>query len=264
MEAATSEQWHANDYVYGPEDDEDLLGELEVSGACRLLDNHVDFQKLDGLEQHLTQGIRMHSSASSSSMPSLSLSQSLPSTDSTFSVKTLKALRPPPAPLRNPSNRSTHAPLHTSASELFTQNAGYTNLKSPPMTRQTTYSSLPGSPTEDLGDIFFEARGALAMRDLNRLIDDKLRTGSDGDGSQWGSDEGSERPADDAFQERHLLSRSPSPPHDVDTGHAGHMNDEVASKRLTIWDLLKEEVTTEDWEGWGVESKWFVIWRPGL
>lgn len=183
-------------------------------------------------------------------MPSLSFSRSLPSNDSAFSVETLQTLRPPSA--RYPSSKSMKLPLHASALDHFGQEGGYAELKSPPMTRHTTYSSLPGSPTEEMDEIFFETREAVAMRDFGRLVDAKLQ----GEAGRWDAEEHGHSYVDDALRDGDALPLSPSqPPHEVDVGENPAPN-EVSVKHLSIWDLLKEEVTAEDWQGWGVESKW--------
>lgn len=101
----------------------------------------------------------------------------------------------------------------------------------PPLTRQTTYSSLPPSPRYDEYDIgtekvkeFEEALGRLAKGGLRRS-------------------------SVSASAVPRSLSVNDLRPSD---GKVEEKEDEG----MSMWDLLKDEVGVEDWDGWIVDGKW--------
>ncbi|KAK4685453.1 transmembrane anterior posterior transformation protein 1, partial [Tremellales sp. Uapishka_1] len=119
------------------------------------------------------------------------------------------------------------APLHTSASELFHA------LTAPSMSRQTTYSSLPPSPREAHVDLDFGRHG-LGIRELEQLGEDDRF---------W--------PAlsrRNTFEGERARARTPEPEVEAEG--------DKAEEGMSIWELLRDEVGAEEWDGWIVEGKW--------
>jgi hypothetical protein len=116
------------------------------------------------------------------------------------------------------------------------------NPTMPPLTRQTTYSSLPPSPRYEQYD-FAETKikGKEFEEALGRLVN--------GDGKEKGR----------------ILSLNV--PAYVDLNQSGMTegrgqvkvekeNEEINEEGLSMWDLLRDEVGVEDWDGWIVDGKW--------
>jgi hypothetical protein len=121
----------------------------------------------------------------------------------------------------------------------------------PPLTRQTTYSSLPPSPR--IGGIGYDARG-LGIKELGDVLN-RL--------------EGHVNP--DYQDERTARSDRVPPPRsrrgttgekDVQReslpGFAGppEETDDVKKGGASLWGLLKDEAGAEEWEGWVADGKW--------
>jgi hypothetical protein len=103
----------------------------------------------------------------------------------------------------------------------------------PPLTRQTTYSSLPPSPRYDEYDIgtekvkeFEEALGRLAKGGLRR-----------------------------SSVSASAVPRSFSVD-DMRTAGVRKAEEKEEDEGMSMWDLLKDEVGVEDWDGWIVDGKW--------
>jgi hypothetical protein len=103
----------------------------------------------------------------------------------------------------------------------------------PPLTRQTTYSSLPPSPRYDEYDIgtekvneFEEALGRLAKGGLRR-----------------------------SSVSASAVPRSFSVD-DMRTAGVRKAVEKEEDEGMSMWDLLKDEVGVEDWDGWIVDGKW--------
>jgi hypothetical protein len=104
----------------------------------------------------------------------------------------------------------------------------------PPLTRQTTYSSLPPSPRYDEYDIgtekvkeFEEALGRLAKGGLRRS-----------------SVSASAVPRSFSVDDMRTTSGVPK------------VEEKEEDEGMSMWDLLKDEVGVEDWDGWIVDGKW--------
>ena len=104
----------------------------------------------------------------------------------------------------------------------------------PPLTRQTTYSSLPPSPRYDEYDIgtekvteFEEALGRLAKGGLRR-----------------------------SSVSASAVPRSFSVDDMRTTGPGRKAEEKEEDEGMSMWDLLKDEVGVEDWDGWIVDGKW--------
>jgi hypothetical protein len=104
----------------------------------------------------------------------------------------------------------------------------------PPLTRQTTYSSLPPSPRfedYDIGTVkvkeFEEALGRLAKGGLRR-----------------------------SSVSASAVPRSFSVDDIRTASGVGKVEDKEEDEGMSMWDLLKDEVGVEDWDGWIVDGKW--------
>ena len=163
--------------------------------------------------------------------------------------------RPPrPSYLRNRSSKSHPSslapldlPLLTSASEIFS------HMVPPPIARHTTYSSLPPSPVHDF-DV--KSRG-LGIRELEDVLGHLDRQTPDHVEDEFLSAESSGNETDrqastkevDETRDREGDARSPSPGRFESLGRLG-------KEGLSLWELLKDERGTDDWEGWVVDGKW--------
>ncbi|ORY25255.1 eukaryotic membrane protein family-domain-containing protein [Naematelia encephala] len=203
--------------------------------------------------------------------------------------------RPPPrlrhktsttslAQLSHPSLPHLDLPLHTSSSAIFSQIQHQASVAqiAPPMSRQTTYSSLPPSPRFESLATFSrtdkdEVEGALARLGL---LTSRTATGGVGTETERERDEvfwpaRSRRPtldlprrptlesAGDRGDDReHVQIQLPRREDARSTSPEGG-DDEVAEENgrrgsvgLSLWDLLTDEAGAEDWEGWIVDGKW--------
>ncbi len=183
------------------------------------------------------------------------------------SNQTLASLSPirPKAPRKGSSYQSSlqvgHSELHTSASEVFSQ----VSLP-PPLTRHTTYSSLPPSPRhESRLDFGISKTQGLGIRDLEDMLV-KL-TSSNTETPRFDRKDFDNAGEDDEFwpassRRQSVIEIHPegaqSPPSDVDHGRGVSKTDQNSHKDVSFWDLLKDEVGAEDWDGYFVDGKWYV------
>jgi hypothetical protein len=132
-----------------------------------------------------------------------------------------------------PSLAALDLPSSASASDIFG------SVVPPPLTRHTTYSSLPPSPRlADEGSELYARLGkrGLGISELESKLGQLVDDGVDVDEVFWparsrrGTMEQTERPVLEAREET------------------------VAEPSL--WDLLKDEAGAEGWEGWAVDGKW--------
>ncbi|KAI9632300.1 eukaryotic membrane protein family-domain-containing protein [Dioszegia hungarica] len=132
-----------------------------------------------------------------------------------------------------PSLAALDLPSSASASDIFG------SVVPPPLTRHTTYSSLPPSPRlADEGSELYARLGkrGLGISELESKLGQLMDDGVDVDEVFWparsrrGTMEQTERPVLEAREET------------------------VAEPSL--WDLLKDEAGAEGWEGWAVDGKW--------
>lgn len=134
-------------------------------------------------------------------------------------------------------------PIHTSASEIFSQ------MPPPPLTRHTTYSSLPPSPRLEAEKQFDIAARGLGIREMEHVLE-RLTAKAVADNAE--EDElffpaRSRRNTLDRGEEngRERDVRSPSPE---------LLPSEGEGAGLSLWELLKDE-SGDEWEGWVVEGK---------
>jgi hypothetical protein len=138
----------------------------------------------------------------------------------------------------------------------------------PPLTRQTTYSSLPPSPrygefnfgdeSHGAGSAGVSGKGGLAAQDFEEVLGRlkaaaaPLKTAHTDDIRQRSS------PAKDAAKSSAPVSGSMH--HSGEGQTAGNLDPTKDKPRqslgLSLWDLLKDEGVEEEWDGWLVEGKW--------
>lgn len=104
----------------------------------------------------------------------------------------------------------------------------------PPLTRQTTYSSLPPSPRFEDYDIGTEKVKEFEEA-LGRLTKGGLRRSS---------------------VSASAVPRSFSVDDIRTAGGVGKVEEKEEDEGMSMWDLLKDEVGVEDWDGWIVDGKW--------
>ncbi|KIR96436.1 hypothetical protein L804_06271 [Cryptococcus deuterogattii 2001/935-1] len=173
---------------------------------------------------------------------------------------------PSATPRRKP-HLAIDLPLHTSASEIFIPLVSPSHEQSPE-DKLSTYSSLPPSPRTEF--LSTPKRKALDRDELDEILDQLGNTGSrsDVDYDVDGGDEtdveewwparsrrptiGEEDRPDQGYRSTSELM-SPSSPasattaeHDSPTGTEGK---ETSGEISGIWELLKDEMGAEDWEG---------------
>ncbi|KIR31241.1 hypothetical protein I352_06335 [Cryptococcus deuterogattii MMRL2647] len=173
---------------------------------------------------------------------------------------------PSATPRRKP-HLAIDLPLHTSASEIFIPLVSPSHEQSPE-DKLSTYSSLPPSPRTEF--LSTPKRKALDRDELDEILDQLGNTGSrsDVDYDVDGGDEtdveewwparsrrptiGEEDRPDQGYRSTSELM-SPSSPvsattaeHDSPTGTEGK---ETSGDISGIWELLKDEMGAEDWEG---------------
>lgn len=160
-----------------------------------------------------------------------------------------------------PTFRNAHT-VHASASEFFqTPLLDYDaeeeriNLPHMPvLTRQTTYSSLPPSPRfEDYGKLDRDRRHFDdALDRLSAGLHQRSKSSHEGVppvtelGFSPTVQESDEQGLANGNAEEAAGRR------ERDDTHA----DEVGAEGLSLWDLLRDEVGVEDWDGWIVDGKW--------
>ena len=109
----------------------------------------------------------------------------------------------------------------------------------PPLTRQTTYSSLPPSPRyED-----YDFAGKVDIKEFEEALG---RIGKGG--LRRSSVSASAVPR--SLSVNDMLSGGGS------GGGAGKSEETEEDAGVSMWDLLKDEVGVEDWDGWIVDGKW--------
>ncbi|KJE02403.1 hypothetical protein I311_03800 [Cryptococcus gattii NT-10] len=180
---------------------------------------------------------------------------------------------PSATPRRKP-HLAIDLPLHTSASEIFIPLVS-PNHEQSPEDKLSTYSSLPPSPRTEF--LSTPKRKALDRDELDEILDQLGNTSSrsDADYDVDGGDEtdveewwparsrrptiGEEDRPDQGYRSTSELM-SPSSPisattaeHDSLTGAEGK---ESSGEISGIWELLKDEMGAEDWEGWIADGKW--------
>ncbi|WWC87545.1 uncharacterized protein L201_002435 [Kwoniella dendrophila CBS 6074] len=169
------------------------------------------------------------------------------------------ALKHPPVPLDLSS-------LHTSASQIF-------DLTSSPITRGTTYSSLPPTPR---GEIDFEftvpppsQKKGLGIKELDSVLN-KLNASSSSHVKADTEDEDefwparSRRPTiteNNYNPEEAVRLSSPEPEEELGQIHESinqfkGLNEEGKIEISGLWDLLKDEMGAEEWDGWIIDGKW--------
>ncbi|WRT65422.1 uncharacterized protein IL334_002365 [Kwoniella shivajii] len=183
---------------------------------------------------------------------------------------------------RQSSRMKSHLPLapldlssalHTSSSEIF-------DLSSSPGVRVTTYSSLPPSPRGEL-ELGFEftvppptQKKGLGIKELDsvlsRLSASAFEVEVDGEDEFWPAR--SRRPTitennlSQPHHEQGIRLSSPEPTSDPDEHKSSQphldfkelrgLNEDGKVEVSGIWDLLKDEMGAEEWDGWLVDGKW--------
>ncbi|WVQ94316.1 hypothetical protein IAU59_001395 [Kwoniella sp. CBS 9459] len=162
--------------------------------------------------------------------------------------------------------------LHTSASEVF-------DTSSEARPRVTTYSSLPPSPRGDDYDLAIPppSQRGLEIKDINSVLH-KLSLPSSNSAQPDRRDEEEEEfwPARSRREtigeehretinlngigvERHVSDaeiRLSSPEPEEPFSPRYKADESEKSEILGIWDLLKDEMGAEEWDGWIVDGKW--------
>ena len=119
----------------------------------------------------------------------------------------------------------------------------------PILSRQTTYSSLPPSPRDEVELEFTRGLGIKELKDVLSKLNAEARPGT------ARADHGDEvrletpRETEGVKDGRESIRLTPETSEKTDEG----------KKRvggLGIWDLLKDEVGSEEWDAWVVDGKW--------
>ncbi|WVQ83537.1 hypothetical protein IAT38_005678 [Cryptococcus sp. DSM 104549] len=214
-----------------------------------------------------------------------------PSLPSNPSSHLLPPINPSQAtPRRKTPHLTIDLPLHTSASEIF-GSLPPSQGEDRPNRRPTTYSSLPPSPRGGGGSEFLgrdldvdglreglgglEGKTGQANGERQEAEDDE----DCGDGDQTEIDEAEEfwparsRRPTVGEEEKHPLPRtvsldspvSPISPGAEELGQEGKTTSASEGEAvplaqvvppLRMWDLLKDEMGSEDWDGWIADGKW--------
>jgi hypothetical protein len=122
-------------------------------------------------------------------------------------------------------------------------------MSMPPLTRQTTYSSLPPSPRYEDYDFPSSKNGSIGVKEFEEALGriGGLRRSSvsasavplhrDGPGLGLGTGPAPKRESSNIRKEQEEAKN-------------------VDGEGLSMWDLLRDEVGVEDWDGWIVDGKW--------
>ncbi|OCF42545.1 hypothetical protein I317_03661 [Kwoniella heveanensis CBS 569] len=162
--------------------------------------------------------------------------------------------------------------LHTSASEIF-------DASSQTGPRITTYSSLPPSPRGDDYNLPSPPAGqrGVGIKDLNSALHklnvpsarfDELDRRDEEEDEFWparsrretiGEEQRPETDLDNVGRHGHtsdgeIRLSSPEPEEPMSPGYKADGSSK--SEVLGIWDLLKDEMGAEEWDGWIVDGKW--------
>ncbi len=227
----------------GDEEEEEVLRDEEVMFQC---DIKLIIQA-DELERHLSEGSRQ---SNGSDPPSFDLTSS-PTLPASHRVHTPAStdIRHRPRPVQHKS--SSNAPLsplalHTTSSAIF-DHPGI-----PPLSRRTTYSSLPPSPGLEIDLDFSRGVGKQELEEVLERLNAKAgpATARLQDVKKKGEESWSVRPTSET----------------ANVGNAGQgdgtRSDSPEGKKRVeasgIWDLLKDELGAEDWDGWVVDGKWYA------
>ena len=132
---------------------------------------------------------------------------------------------------------------------------GLPHVHMPSLTRQTTYSSLPPSPRYETYELEKDPR-----RGFEEALERLTRTRSSGDDPRRNLDGqprgqgGSEIGQAEIKTPQGSLDRqgNAQEPEQEQSGGGG----EGEGEGLSLWDLLRDEVSVEDWDGWIVDGKW--------
>nr|ODN87227.1 hypothetical protein L203_03499 [Cryptococcus depauperatus CBS 7841] len=203
---------------------------------------------------------------------------SLPSQSSLTSNEPLNALPSYQAtPKRRPKQiHCLH--LHTSNSEIFNTLSRSESEEDTRGRYNTTYSSLPPSPTAGLLNTPTE-KGVLSQKSLEEFLHSQVGLSQDESDSEtelidkeiWPQRSERATVEDDKNNERDGMSvspgisassASPDSPSATSEGIHGRGQERNLLQRgetLGMWDLLKDEMESEDWDEWIVGGKWFRI-----
>lgn len=127
----------------------------------------------------------------------------------------------------------------------------------PTLTRQTTYSSLPPSPRYEpyeLGQEVDKRRGFEEA--LERLT--RTRSSVDDTRAKEGEDqhESKRTRQDEAVGGKAAVGKDVNRKSGTSRDQREHEQLETEGEGLSLWDLLRDEVGVEDWDGWIVDGKW--------
>jgi hypothetical protein len=114
----------------------------------------------------------------------------------------------------------------------------------PPLTRQTTYSSLPPSPRYEDYDFSGKSGASIGVKEFEEAL---WRIG----GLRRSSVSASAVPL-----HRDGLGLGTGRTQKRESSGDGQEGKNGDGEGLSMWDLLRDEVGVEDWDGWIVDGKW--------